>query len=91
MNTLMTDAIRCAPTPDRFSVALQTLILDMLEDGYQCRAPDPEVEQLDRKIIGGGRCVSCRGTLHYEPFYKADTKSYRAFTVCAYCGQVKEF
>lgn len=93
MNTLMTDAIRAArPQPsDKFSTTLQTLILDMLQDGYKCRAPSPEVEDLDRKIIGGGRCTSCKGALYYEPFWKADTKSYRAFAVCTQCGHLREF
>jgi hypothetical protein len=68
---------------------LDNLIIGMIEAGYECRAREPEVAELDRQIVEGGRCRQCKGELHYEPFWKQG--SYRPFAICMRCGDTREF
>lgn len=80
---------------DKFSVALSDLVLTMLGDGYECKAPCQETHDLDAGIVAKWPCVRCKGQLHYEPFVLRDKDdemvSYRAFMVCKVCGKVQEF
>lgn len=76
---------------DKAGIALTSLILQMQTAGYKCGAPHPDIDKLDADIISKWVCLRCGGKLHYEPFYVPFPRSYRPFTVCTQCGQVKEF
>lgn len=62
---------------------------ELLQCGYHYGAPSAEVEELDARIVEGGRCKKCGGKVHYEGYHN-DT-SYIALAVCNECGYEVEF
>lgn len=71
---------------DRASIAIDRLVFDMR--GYTCDAPSQEVYDIDQAVVDEIKC-HCKHPLLYMPFWNGI--EYHPFTVCTYCGDVKEF
>lgn len=70
----------------RAEIAIDHLVFDMR--GYTCNAPTQEVHDMDQSVVDGIKC-HCNHPLLYMPFWNG--VEYHPFTVCTYCGDVKEF
>ena len=72
-----------------YTTTLEKLVDEMYQSGYVSGAQSPEIETLDSIIVERLRCKWCGGTLVYLPFCKKG--SYRPFTICNKCGDLREF
>lgn len=71
----------------RFIESIEAYLLDQ---GYERKAPTPEVEKIDSALARISACFKCRTVgMNYVPFTRS--KSYRAYMVCPICGWVGEF
>lgn len=61
---------------------------ELLADGYERRAPTPEIEEHDRELVEGDTCDWCGNLVAFEPYSKG--RSYRAFAVCHECDSADE-
>ena len=78
-----------AITPHAATV-VEGLVMEMIQQGWKCGARHQETEVLDKMIVDNSRCRRCgTGSLHYEPFHKGG--SYKPFTICVDCGDMREF
>jgi len=58
-------------------------------DGYKCKAPSFEAEQIDAEIVAKMKCRRCKSQMRYEPWTRPG--SYIALAVCPNCGAEVEF
>ncbi len=59
------------------------IFANLIADGYEQIAPDPETYAIDRGICAESVCMQCeKEGLLYQPYYHPTTGSYRAFCVC---------
>jgi hypothetical protein len=91
MTILTDDLLLEVPTTmsPKAAAILDQIVMGMLEEGWDCRAPSVEICINDAECAEKHPCKQCKGSLHYEPFVKEGR--YRAFTVCMDCGDVREF
>lgn len=79
---------------DQAAIILDKLIFQMQLDGWECSAPDEQVERMDRLIVEGDervrgmRCSRCRGKMGYHPFSRKG--EYKVWCVCEGCGEKRE-
>jgi hypothetical protein len=71
---------------------MNDLRLALLNDGYIERPPSAGVAAIDAAVCAAATCEQCgRIGLDYRPYWRRQPHSYRAFGVCAACGEAREF
>jgi len=79
---------------DQAAIILDKLIFSMQLEGWECSAPDEQVERMDRLIVEGDehvrgmRCKRCKDKMGYHPFNRDG--EYKVWCVCMGCGERRE-